>query len=305
MNDIYKILIRRLKGVMISINEVKGKLGCFEIQERADEEEIKEVEDQLGYRLPKDFRKVIKQFSKKVDMYWRLPHDFHLPDHLQQATWGGCYWNLAELVDINNNKNELVKFCFSDCGLDDWEKWYDTLAFFQIANGDYLVLDLNDEDVPVRYISHELDAMHGWMLANSFIEFLDRWTKIACVGPEDWVLKAFIDSSDKGINPNCENSKEFRNLIGWSLESTEGNGNLDYHIIEIEEDTREWFEGLLGYEWERKYEIVIEDLETKKRTKSVIPAINGGRLSEDLYRDMIEKEGKSKLISFNEYINKE
>ncbi|WP_280777249.1 hypothetical protein [Paenibacillus sp. PastM-3] len=42
------------------------------------------------------------------------------------------------------------------------------------------------------------------------MDFMDRWSKIGCVGCEDWQLIPFMDSPVSGILPDSDNAKLWR-----------------------------------------------------------------------------------------------
>ncbi|MBO9701771.1 MAG: hypothetical protein J7604_16310 [Sporocytophaga sp.] len=38
----------------------------------------------------------------------------------------------------------------------------------------------------IVYLGHDDGEGHGYIMANSFSDLLNKWTKLGCVGGEDW-----------------------------------------------------------------------------------------------------------------------
>ena len=53
---------------------------------------------------------------------------------------------------------------------------------------------------------------HGYYLANNFKDLLNNWSKVGCVGGEDWQWEVFY-TEGKGIDSECENAKLWREYI--------------------------------------------------------------------------------------------
>lgn len=50
-------------------------------------------------------------------------------------------------------------------------------------------------------------------MANSLQEFLEEYTKIGCVGGEDWQWEAFTNDHKTPIDSNCENAKKWLGIM--------------------------------------------------------------------------------------------
>ena len=87
------------------------------------------------------------------------------------------------------------------------------LFYFEVGNGDYLAIELEKENYgKIAYLSHDDGDGHGYYLANNFKELLSNWSKVGCVGGEDWQWLTFY-TKGIGINPNCENTKLWKDFI--------------------------------------------------------------------------------------------
>ena len=45
-------------------------------------------------------------------------------------------------------------------------------------------------------------------LCNSFAEFLEEYTKLGCIGGEDWQWEVFTNNHTTPIDSTCENAKK-------------------------------------------------------------------------------------------------
>lgn len=65
----------------------------------------------------------------------------------------------------------------------------------------------------IVYLSHDGSDMHGYVMANTFQEFLDEYTKIGCVGGEDWQWETFTNNRATPIDGSCENAKKWLEIL--------------------------------------------------------------------------------------------
>lgn len=319
--DMYTKWIRRIKATAMCIDKFGGRILKFNIKPKAEEEEIKKVEEELGFRIEENFRAILKNFSKGIEVCWSFPDSIILPEELKAIFSGRLYFDLEQLGDINYHKNDLMECCFSDLpmpseeeitenNLDrrfinlvlNTEKFIKALAFSEVGNGDYIVIDIEDNG-SIRYLSHELDKTHGAKIADNFIDYLDKITAIAMAGSEDWQLEVFMEDYEKGINPYSNNGNMLRKIIDIDIEKVDSNYDLDEKEIILKEyDHFDLDVESLKIQWERKYEILVKNLNSGEVIKTIIPAINGGRIKEEEYREAVEKSGEFQVIDFKEFL---
>lgn len=56
--------------------------------------------------------------------------------------------------------------------------------------------------------------LHGYVMANSFFEFIEEYTKLGCIGSEDWRREAVTDNQTTPIDSNCDNAKKWFEIVG-------------------------------------------------------------------------------------------
>ncbi|PFX96277.1 hypothetical protein COL41_09510 [Bacillus mycoides] len=188
------------------IEKIKGEIESFIVEKSATEEEIKLIEQQLGYPLPISFRGVLVKFSKQVELRWSFPDELSIPAEFDAIFAGELCWNLDSIEDLTEVADSL-----KDVGDNYGENLRQKLAFYTVANGDYLALDLNsnNEDAAVIYWDHEEDSVT--YVADNFIEFIEKFTDLHLIGAEIWQWETFIDS--KGINTDSEIAQKWKKLF--------------------------------------------------------------------------------------------
>ena len=188
------------------IEKIKGEIESFVVEKSATEEEIKLIEQQLGYPLPISFREVLVKFSKQVELRWFFPDELSIPAEFDAIFAGELCWDLDSIEDLTEVADSL-----KDVGDNYGENLRQKLAFYTVPNGDYLALDLNsnNEDAAVVYWDHEEDSVT--YVADNFIEFIEKFTDLHLIGAEIWQWETFIDS--KGINTDSEIAQKWKKLF--------------------------------------------------------------------------------------------
>lgn len=188
------------------------------IKPPGEAQQIKRVEEKLGIPLPMSFRMVVLEYTAGMEMNWRLPDDdelsIPLPEELRGLFAGNFTWSLKDIVDIEKDRKSWELEVFPDIK-DEYDRvWHNKLAFMEVGNGDYIAFDLSvPNDPPVVYLSHDDGEGHRYILGDNFVDFMNRWTQIGCVGCEDWQLVPFMQGKRTGILPDCENSKKWRGYL--------------------------------------------------------------------------------------------
>ncbi|SFE60019.1 SMI1 / KNR4 family (SUKH-1) [Peptostreptococcaceae bacterium pGA-8] len=211
-------ILDRLNSFKNRVDELGGitrELVCKEI---AKEEDILKLERDLGYKLPIEFRQALKELSSHIAFFWSIYNEekelISLPSELVEIFCGELYFGI-DLVPVF----EEIRLGWIDI-YHDYDNPYDRvfhnkLAFQEVGNGDLLAIDLEKESYGrVIYLSHDGSDLHGYVMANSFAEFLEEYTKLGCVGGEDWQWEVFTNHQTTPIDSTCENAKKWLEIIG-------------------------------------------------------------------------------------------
>jgi len=208
--------IQELKKFQKGIENIGGEFYReFKIVTPAKEEEILEIEKKLGYRIPEDFRDILLNYSSYFEYFWSYEekNNIELPSNLKHIFSGDLHWRINLLVNFEVSRKDWVEGCFPDYN-DKYDRvWHNKMPFYEVGNGDYLAIELEKENYgKIVYLSHDCGKGHGYYLANNFKELLSNWSKVGCVGGEDWQWLTFY-TRGVGIDPNCENAKLWEDFI--------------------------------------------------------------------------------------------
>jgi len=205
--------LRKLHNVYAKLDQ---KVKYEKDDDILSENELRDVEIKIGCSIPSSLRSVFLNFSKKIIFSAYLPEDFGLDDKLKEIFSADFSISIEELVEAEMSRRSWVEGCFSNPE-DLYDKvWHDKLGFMTVANGDIIAFDLNDtkEDKKVVYLSHDDGREHGYILGESFEEYFTNLLLIGACGNEGWQMSPFISDSISGLNPNCDNARKYRKMIG-------------------------------------------------------------------------------------------
>ncbi len=90
--------------------------------------------------------------------------------------------------------------------------WRNSFPFLRLRNGDFLALDCRkpSEDPAVVYLSHDQTSK---IIARNFTAFLREWALVGYLGPESWMIKAFI-GKDGYLSSETGKAKKLRAAFG-------------------------------------------------------------------------------------------
>lgn len=218
----WRNFINELEKFQKRIENIGGYIREIEIGAPTKEEEILEVEKKLGYSLPKDFRDILLNYSSHFEYYWNIYRDenekqIELPDNFKAIFCGNLHWGLDLLLNFEESRKGWEDICYPNYDNEYDKVWHNKLAFCEVGNGDYIAIELEKENYgKIVYLSHDGGEGHGYYLANNFKELLNNWASIGCVGGDDWQWFPFY-TEGKGIDPDCENTKLWRDFIFNSI----------------------------------------------------------------------------------------
>jgi len=205
----------RLTYILQQIEKLGGDARSLIFEAPAHYDDVYEIEQQLNYEIPHDFKNILLTLSSHCEFKWLLPKDFKLPHELREIFCGELHWGMDFILDFNCSKEGWIKVAFPDPENEYDSVWHNKFVFQEVGNGDYISIDLSPASQgKIIYLSHDDGEGHGYVMANSFSELLNNWTQLGCVGGEDWQWLPFCESKTGGIAPNCTNAKVWRQIIG-------------------------------------------------------------------------------------------
>ncbi len=195
--ETFKQLLARIDWIKSIIKRKKWDLIIdVKMEEPASENDVLEVENLIGFRLPEDYRTLFTKCAKSFEFYYQMK-DFNIPDEFQNIFSGELSWSLDTLPQMYNHYLLWVEASLDPEANDVsvinvTEKiWRQKVPLMNVPNGDIIVVGYNPSEVV--YFSHEGGKMHGKRLGNSLFEFLEFHSRIGFIGSEDWQFEVFYD----------------------------------------------------------------------------------------------------------------
>jgi len=208
----WELWVPRWRRAILACERLGGDAVRLRVGPPATSQELEEAECALGRSIPRSLRDVLLDFSGSVEFFWFLPDRIGPPATLSGVFCGECSWSVAGLVRINQELTWLAINCFTEDN-PDHRLWANKFGFQTTASGDFLAIDLTDANAqPVVYLSHELDWSHGYRLASSFEEFIDRWTCLGC--PGDDIFPLFAPKQLSGLDVFSELARQWCDWFG-------------------------------------------------------------------------------------------
>jgi len=190
-----------------------AEVQALDIAPPAPEVDVVAVEKTLGSPMPAEFRGVITTFSAHAHFWWGGIADkaLAMSGALRElGAFGELQWDLGNLVRL-----EQARRSWAELVIDlprEYAIWSEALAFQSVGNGDLLGIDRRTG--AVVYLSHEsgADSGHGAVLAASFTRFVIDHSKVACSGPDHFVLEHVL--APTGIDPSSPAATQWRAWLG-------------------------------------------------------------------------------------------
>jgi len=193
--EVFKFILSQISFLKKTIEKRKWDLTQDLILDRpATNEEIADVEKELGIKIPTDYKNLFK-LSKHIE--FRYQFDEEMPPEFRSNFSGELYWNLDELVAQTKYLNNWITASL-DPSYNDEASIENTRLIFnnklpllKVPNGDVIVIGNNPSEIV--YFSHEGDSMHGKILGENLWNFLEFYSRIGFDGSEDWQLEPFYN----------------------------------------------------------------------------------------------------------------
>ncbi|MBS8265619.1 SMI1/KNR4 family protein [Mesobacillus boroniphilus] len=187
MND-YDFLISKWNHILNKVENNNGKVYPIEIGEKANPQEIRVKEKEIGYQLPPSYKAVLQDLGKSLSFYYSFSDDTMIPDEFREIFSGEIQWDIDLLQSLDSLADDLI-----EDGVDYGKNLRGKLEFSHSGNGDIYAFDMSaeGEEKPVIYWDHEEDTIT--CIADSFTDYLNKITELNCVGSEKWQFEHFLN----------------------------------------------------------------------------------------------------------------
>ena len=211
------LVVTRWQETLKAVSRIGGRADPLRVEPPATLDDVLALEQRLGISLPAALRDVLLTFSRRVEFCWFLPEDYQVSEELSEIFRGGCNWSVESLAQCHEAKQGWIREVFPDRNNEYDAVWHGKLAFQEVGNGDYLAIDVGaDAPNSVIYLSHDDGEGHGRRLGADFQDFLLRWSRLGCVGAEDWQWMPFAPAGGY-LDPNCDLARSFRNRLSVNI----------------------------------------------------------------------------------------
>lgn len=192
---------KRLVEILDNLWENCVENDSFLSGDCAEIERVENVEEKLGYKLPDSFRETILNFSSKLHIFWEIEGDNPLILIPEEYIGLNCDfgWDIDLLLELNNGVNKEFN--------------NNKMIFHRFANGGILAFDLSNKDSPVIYSeeTNKEGIEKTLLLGTDFIDFMNRWIVLGCLGTNFSQISKFVSSS--GIDFDCVYAKKWREWV--------------------------------------------------------------------------------------------
>ncbi len=164
--------------------------------------DVTALEVELGIQFPPDFKEVLVHFAGGVTLQWHMGEDNPGGIYREIFSGGGrgYLWDFDRLKDLYDYYLGWMDAVFAQQQKEADPTWLKKIPFINVLNGDMIAFgEATDEGHPVVYLSHEQSDLHGYPLGKNFVDFMNRWSNIGCIGTEDWQLEPFYDFRKKEL----------------------------------------------------------------------------------------------------------
>lgn len=221
------ILVKIIGGYMTFLSEVNNihnkftniegiEVSDINFKDPVKLSDIEKLEKNIGHSLPKSLKEIYINETSKLLFDWSAEPDLFgidcksgyikllSPEEVMEKVF-----EMKEMVEEGNNNQEELD---SNEGLralvNDWGHW---IPIFSFPNGDAFCIDTRKDKMPIVFLEHDVmdggPYIHGTIIAASFEDLLEIWSKVSFVDIYDWSIA--VDGTGLNIeNPIFDKIRE-------------------------------------------------------------------------------------------------
>jgi hypothetical protein len=190
----------------------------IEIKSKTDISRIEKLEAEIGIIYPAEFKNILTNYSSAVKFGWQITNEETSGEfrHLFCGCGGvteyrknAYLWDFDNLSDLYKIYQGWLADCYNDPKDEYGKHYYGKVPFIEVPNGDMIVFDNKGQ---IIYLSHDDGPLHGEKLSDNFIEFVNLWSNLGCVGTESEQFSVFYDYDKHKLmdnNPKIERWKQW------------------------------------------------------------------------------------------------
>ncbi len=193
-NEIWKSWINRINWILQIAKKRNWDYSELVIKKPVSEKDITILERELNIEYPVDFKSILTNYSSGLLMHWQIEGKETEDDFREIFCGGGrgYLWDFSSLRGDFHSIQSWIKECFPNSDNEYDKIWHNKIPFLDVPNGDIIAFGKKTEyGNQVVYLSHDGDDFHGQVLGDNFIDFINRWTQLGCIGSEGWQFEPF------------------------------------------------------------------------------------------------------------------
>jgi hypothetical protein len=204
-------LIHDLQGFLDTIKLIGGDARTLRADPPATEAEVAAVEHRLSTAIPAELRTAMRTVSAHLEFKWFLKKAVVLPPALRSIFCGEIHWGLDLTPAFLATYHNWIDKVFPNPE-DPYDViWHNKFPFLEVGNGDFISIA---SDGRIVYLSHDDGEGHGYVMADSLSDLLQRWVPLGCAGGDDWQWLPFTNGRTTRIDPACEAAHVWKSILG-------------------------------------------------------------------------------------------
>lgn len=217
MDNLYQQIKHKIKWITeIAKRRKWDVIQELVIERPATKSEIEEVEKEIGFRLPSDYKRLLFEFSRRVAFSYQFEEQ--VSEEFIEIFSVELSWDIDQIKEQYDDYLGWVEAWLDpENAVDSDEEFLknqevivkNKMPFMEVANGDLIVIG----EPEVIYFDHEGDTMHGKRLGKNLFDFLDRWSQIGFIGSEGWQIEQLYDFEKNEIMPL--NNPKVQRWLDW------------------------------------------------------------------------------------------
>jgi hypothetical protein len=221
----YSSWIRRAESFVRRLNHLPGQWGVsVAVEPPITDAEADELAKTLPLGLPLPLRELYtKGAAKCLCRYNWTPDDprlikVHSVIPHQRSFYGGPeFIPCTELFDAHGMHSwwDGQDDQLTESQMQAVEVWRHSVPFIHVGNGDHVALHVTGaaDEMPVVYLCHDDPETPVTWLSPSFDQFLADWEALGYLGPEIWLLDAFLGNGGGPLDVHQNNARRWREML--------------------------------------------------------------------------------------------
>ena len=218
---------RRAELFVRNLTYLPGRWGIsISVEPPISGEEVDRIAAQLPLGLPLALRRFYTEGASKLNCTYRWEPPEEVASRLESILDGEDYvFGGARILPCSNllSHHDIAEWPWGGADTEltaeqkkDQRVWQRTVPFIAVGNGDYVGIHVADgaADQPVVYLYGNDIEGSVRRISPSFDRFLADWEALGYIGPESWLLGAFMSKVGGGtLNANGTKARQWRDVL--------------------------------------------------------------------------------------------